>query len=431
MSNRIETNINNSGLKNLNTTASSRLNIKSIVTNINGSRINNKIDDINLSMPNNSYDRYVTRYNSTVIVKDEVTGNGFVKVDKDGNVFYMVDGEPKSFPILENETISEYVNIDRVKEVNKNGNEIDITFTNGSVIHVYEGDTSYVSGNDSEGRTTFGYVINSDGSLSNISIYGDYTRINNQYGGNQIDLRNNVHTLLGDERIYQMLENYFPGSTYWEKASYITSLSHAACGFVGEINGLFQYYEGREQEFKDRFGFDMYTINSDGTLDFNYEYLILEFYTYGVARDGLSMYDVINDSEGFASNKSSYFHDFLLDNYGLEANCSNYYDPDNPDSGEALTPIFDKEGIINKYYELVEQGNESIMIGSWGYYLRDYDTGGISYYSVDGEGHAMTVLGEENGNLIVSSWGKKYILDLDYMDNFEYRYSYFYTVDYE
>ena len=403
--------------------------LKNFTTNDNGSHTVKEINQIITSASNDStFNVKVTDVNGGLLLK----GSKYIRVYSDGSYKFYVEGELKDFDVLKDEKIKEMVDINEIEFIKKDGASTDIYLKDGSVTHIIEGTNNYICGEDSDGNFNFAYHIEDDGSLSNIDIYGAYTEANGQFGGNQSDLEDHVDMLLCDDKIASELENCFPGSSWNEKASYLREISHSACGFTGKVNGLFSEYVGREKEFKETFGYDMYKIDNNGNLDFNYENMIVSFYDYYLTKqNGNNIYEATANAEGFYPECTQEFSNFLEENYGVASTAENYVTEEDRENGGDISRIETKDEIIDIYHSFVDQGKDNIMIGSWGYHLKDYDTGATTYYSRDGEGHAMTILGEENGNLIVTSWGEKYILDLDYMDYYEDGYSYFYTTDFE
>jgi hypothetical protein len=413
--------------------ASNIVSVKSLreySTNMNGST---KIREVNRLVGSRSnyadnYDINVTGNNGSIFIR----GSEYVRVFSDGSYKFYVDGELRNFPILDDEKVSKFVNVNRIKEIHKNGASTDIVMKDGSITHIIEGTNTFICGEDKDGNFNYAYHVEEDGSLTNIDIYGSYTEANGQFGGNQTDLELNAWNLLNDEKLMEELERSFPGTTWCEKASYLQDISHSACGFTGEVNSIFSKYIGHEKEFKEKFGYDMYKIDCNGNLDFNYENMIVSFYDYYLTKkNGNNIYNARANADGFYPECTQEFSNYLAENYGISSYAENYLTDEDRESGAEISRIYTKDDILNVYHSYEEQGKDNIMIGSWGYHLRDYDTGATTYYSRDGDGHAMTVLGEENGNLIVTSWGEKYILDLDYMGSYNEAFSYFYTTDYE
>lgn len=413
--------------------ASRNISVKSLkeyTTNTNGATKVREVNRIVASHSNSyqSYDINVTGNNGSVILR----GSEFVRVFSDGSYKLFVDGDLRDFPVLEDEKVSKFVNVNKIKEIHKNGASTDIYMNDGSVTHIIEGTNTFICGEDKDGNFNYAYHMEEDGSLTNIDIYGSYTKVNGQFGGNQTDLERNSWALLENDALMAELEKSFPGTTWCEKASYLQEISHSACGFTGEVNSIFSKYVGHEKEFKEKFGYDMYKIDCNGNLDFNYENMIVGYYDYYLTKkNGNNIYNAKANADGFYPDATQEFSNYLSENYGINSYAENYLTDEDRENGEDISRIYTKDDILNVYHSYEEQGKDNIMIGSWGYHLRDYDTGATTYYSRDGDGHAMTVIGEENGNLIVTSWGEKYILDLDYMGNYNDAFSYFYTTDYE
>ena len=70
---------------------------------------------------------------------------------------------------------------------------------------------------------------------------------------------------------------------------------------------------------------------------------------------------------------------------------------------------FEYSNIISAYND-IKKDNNIVVIGSGSYQLKNMD-GTICVQK--GGGHCMTITGvTDDGNFIVSSWGKKYIFDI-------------------
>ena len=79
------------------------------------------------------------------------------------------------------------------------------------------------------------------------------------------------------------------------------------------INSLFVEYEGKEKEFLDKFGFPMYNINEEGDIDFNYEYLILDFFSYIHVRcEGYTIQEIYGEDKIKIRNHNPYDKDNTL-----------------------------------------------------------------------------------------------------------------------
>ncbi len=117
-------------------------------------------------------------------------------------------------------------------------------------------------------------------------IFSKTNKLTDQYGGNQMDFENNVKELLKDPIIIAKIREYFPDATLEDCELYLRSLTYVGCGYVAAVNTIFKAYQGREEEFAKTFGFPMYKISDYDNehkyqlLDYNYEYLILDFFNY-------------------------------------------------------------------------------------------------------------------------------------------------------
>ena len=215
--------------------------------------------------------------------------------------------------------------------------------------------------------------------------------------------------MLEDPNILKILEENFPDATEEQYIHYFEKISNSGCSYTAMINSLFSVYEGKEQEFYDMFGFSMYTITSNGTIDYNYEPLILEWATYYwknlYINDPFHLDSDVNNidtiaiySEGSSSETYQMFSQYLNEKYGISSEIT----------------LDDEKLSIEKYTSIVEDGKSVVYGGAgWDLYEINPDTGERGKLHLeDGYGHAMYVTGfTDNGDIIISSWGKQYILD--------------------
>jgi len=267
--------------------------------------------------------------------------------------------------------------------------------------------------------TIFGYNVNEKGELVPISAFGEYNKDSLQYGGNQNMFGwRGVTELLADENIWGVLEERYPGSTYEQKKAYLSCMAGKCCGFVANVNGLFEHYEGREEEFKEKFGVDMYRMDENGKLDFNYEYMTLKYwdYVYGEVA-GRSIGQMSGGRYGLTPTEHGLFDDFLKDEFGVEAESTTFLDSrynthhieDTITGSDTKGSILSGQKNVVSVYEELSKKYESVTVGQ---------------RSGSG-GHAMYVVGENDaGSLDLSSLG--HIEHPNYGCNFK-----FYVVDYK
>lgn len=268
---------------------------------------------------------------------------------------------------------------------------------------------------DEFGNLTNGYKVNGL-MYENISCFDGTSE---QYGGSQMDFKNNVEDLLQDEIIISMLEEAYPDATMEQYELYLYRVCNVGCGYTAAVNAIFEEYSGRESEFRQIFGFDMYTVNSNDSIDYNYEYLILDYFNYiwsdectieetiiGMNKDvtdgaigGRNIVD--NPTGGTTSAIIEEFELFLSQKYNVSVLVNH------------LNETINENNYIDVYRRLVDENYDSIIIWCQGADLFDLD-GNLCNSNVGS--HAMTVTGiHSDGRLIVSSWGNEYIIDLSRM----------------
>jgi hypothetical protein len=221
-------------------------------------------------------------------------------------------------------------------------------------------------------------LIDSKGNA--IDIFGEYNVGNGQYGGNQRTfLKSEV--LLHDENILRVLDKYYDLTSTEEVVDFFNRVSETACGYTALTNIVFREFEGKEEEFYKTFGYPMYNFSNspDGAkVDFNYEPMILDLYSYINSKDG-----AVATSKFYADGvyEEIYYkmYNYLHDEYG----------------------IFDK-----KYNDYIADCG---IFGDYGYNLYDID-GNLIY--ADGYSHAMVKTGEiDSTTWYVSSYGEKMICE--------------------
>ncbi len=240
-----------------------------------------------------------------------------------------------------------------------------------------KGDTFNISINEN------GMIIIRDSQNNPLNIFADYNLEIGQYGGNQMDL-NNADLLL-DNSMQALLEKYIPQATDEEKLAFLSSASEVSCGYTAMTNIVFKYFEGKEQEFYNTFGYPMYEVTSSGeslSIDYNYEPLIIDLFCHAnnVKESNLLL---VKYNYFFGTDDGTFdrMYNYLEQNYGMSLG----------------------SGTGNSIYTFIAEK---------GYTLYEMD-GDVYAQFEPGEGyHAMTIVDyTDDGKPIVSSWGKKYILE--------------------
>ena len=255
------------------------------------------------------------------------------------------------------------------------------------------------------------YRVNEDGSITcaaylkeNLNIFNDANTEYEQYGGNQMSFSKNNTELIARDDINTIFDKYFTNLTLEQKSSILNNIT-GSCGYIALTNAIFKKFIGKEQEFKDTFGFDMYRLDSNGHAVYNYEPLALDLILSSrITNQNATVDDLVNGEHVGASTRQDRIDIINLYNekynLNLEITSKRYKD---------ISIIS-----VDQLQHYLDHGF-TIIIGASGYDLYDYNTGNL--HTEDGGGHAMTLVGfTEDGRPIVSSWGKKYILSLDNLD---------------
>ena len=239
-----------------------------------------------------------------------------------------------------------------------------------------------------------------------------YTDSNNhiaQYGGNQQDLTDRVDELASAQYIKDLIKRDFGTTDPQAIRSFLTSITCCGCNYTAVVNSVFNQYNGREQDFYNDFGYPMYTVDKNGNIDYNYEYMITEIYSLyrrtSFDFDGDGYYDVYGTgniweasnkgADGIDSKGAEFCYNYLKDKYGLSGQYTVF------DEGRLLT-----QDEINSY---LAQG-KTIILCTNNYNV--YQTVPDALYYPGHEAHAMVITGyDENNQLHVSTWGHDYVVD--------------------
>lgn len=335
-------------------------------------------------------------------------------INKDGIFTY---DENMDFSKTSDDIINVLPIIDNVLPiiVNGNGDTVFVFDSNNNLISI-EGENPSFNFGDKVVNISYdsnGNIICRDMNGNFISIFDDYNNKFGQYGGDQNKI-GDVYVGFDNSNwnlISNVLDNYFPNSSIEEKWNMAYRIASTGCTYTAVVTKLFKEYEGREKEFYSTFGIPMYTLNNKDEqiyIDYNYEPLIADYYCY-TYQDALGkkIELVGGNDDGFFDNYSAISYatktgdgqhiviesttasEWLKDRYGINCNFSC-----------CDVPYLDN-GFVNgsKYYQL--------------YNVNDDGTKGDLYYTGDlDSAHAMSIAGKnDNGDLIVSSWGNKYIIE--------------------
>lgn len=257
-----------------------------------------------------------------------------------------------------------------------------------------------------------------DGVYQNINCYDKINCNSTQYGGNQMDFRYHTDELLQDPIILDKLKETYPDASMEQYELYLNKICNTGCGYTALVNTIFNEYTGREDEFRDIFGFDMYKIDSSGNIDYNYEYLILDYFNYAWSYNydiEELIADVSDDSTDLALSGEEVSIQTGANDYALNGLFDKYmFKHYNVELESNLESCKNSEECIKKYKELIKNGHDNIYITSEGFDListkKDTEEP-IRLRDIGSHGMAVTGINED-GNLIVSSWGEEYVIDL-------------------
>ena len=192
-----------------------------------------------------------------------------------------------------------------------------------------------------------------------------------------------------------------------EIAELLMKLKSEGCGYAAFANIIADEYRGKEDEFKSRFGFSLFSKNAIGNEYIDYNRLILDLYCASDNRNENGVYDAGEDIsviKGTGTSQESRIYRFekYMKDYGVEVEIKNIQ----CSAGD----------VYEKCKEETEKGSRMI-ISICPVRLEDAE-GEHVYMDI---AHAMSVTGfTEDGRIEVSSWGGKYYItpeDPDYLSS--------------
>jgi hypothetical protein len=224
------------------------------------------------------------------------------------------------------------------------------------------------------------------------------------YGGNQGAPADNFMDYAN------IVRKYYPDMTDADVEKYLKKLNNEGCGYVAIVNTAFVNYEGREDDFKKTFGFEMYDENGEP----NYNELLVDFYCDQDNHNKKSFlfwsWDTVDKKEDWDWKDLDNDGVETYDEYGFgtwpeqrEYRWEQYC----KDKGVEVNVINNVDVAQSNYEELSKNG--MILISTANFYM--YDENGVRTSTEIGS-HCMTLTGfTEDGKYIVSSWGQKYTID--------------------
>lgn len=259
------------------------------------------------------------------------------------------------------------------------------------------------------------------------------------------------------ENLYRIVESYFPTIEKSQMKQYLSSInSTGACSYANVVNAIYNQFYGKEDLFKQIFGYDMYRIE-DGKKLMNDQYLLTDLYTYinydnesmfitdGITTEYIAKGDhseqryMSGSKNGIYSDKLENFINYKIKSQGLNMTAEV--------TGE--TPIVNKVReyrfkYIDKIRNIIAEGieeNNSMSIGvsvdhaenkEYTMYLYNANTGLYdkkfssknwvsSSLSKEFEqenrygNHRMSITGIMTDGITVASWGKEFYIPFEQM----------------
>ncbi|MBR4669910.1 MAG: hypothetical protein IKO84_04865 [Butyrivibrio sp.] len=279
-----------------------------------------------------------------------------------------------------------------------------------------------------------------------------------QYGGNQMDLGAGVNwcgvVKEEDYDVYRFVMNKEPYKNYTRSdvQNLLKFITTIGCTFTAMANAIFAAYKGRPEEFEKVFGFPM--VGKDG--DLNYRMLIVDVFletSYAVDLSEVNslkafkaIYADPKNIDAFNKNYNKncktiedvqYECNIIMENAFKTGNTiipiGYYVSTSSEEFENRFATYCKKKGIDSYTYKAAAVLNKSeierqlkedkTVVISLKYFKLQNEQGQITWEQevpksdaekVKDAAHAMVVTGiAPDGRLIVSSWGKKYYIDIN------------------
>lgn len=299
----------------------------------------------------------------------------------------------------------------------------------------------------------------------NTGIYNPDNAELGLFGGNQGNLKSNIEEYITDAKIWEIVNKYYPDCSAEDIELLFYRMNYIGCGYVAAINTIFnEYLFYDEIDFQKRFGFPMYKLgfeNGKSIKIFNTDYLFLDFFLYYAKNEeGFNsieeVYGNVQDEiehnngeitdgalqEG-AFRRTGMDETYLnivarvmqqyLSEKGITITSENGIKLQNgspewikqKEKMEELGITVNDDDILyateyttDMINDVLNSGKQIIICAEDFDMYYPYDVDGNEklddIYSEDVGAHAMTVIGTTSDDkIIVSSWGKELLLDLE------------------
>ena len=207
---------------------------------------------------------------------------------------------------------------------------------------------------------------------------------------------------------------------YATQKEYLQKMDSSGCGYIGHWMAIYMLYRGRESQFRNDYGIDMYEVNEDGTLTSNiYKLAVKQYVNYFVNHKG----SLLQAGDGWAHGDPTI--KLEQERSITELSSNNVISIEQTEYGY-ITDATVVDGVLNQFKNRSENEEYIISLGSsepsnpekpnesttdYTYYANPDDTVGTT----NPNKHMMfiTNVDVKNGIIEVSSCGKKEYLKRD------------------
>ncbi len=260
-----------------------------------------------------------------------------------------------------------------------------------------------------------------------------------KYGGNQSDVAQLVEDYVGRrdlsmieqqkaQLLNSLIEKYFPDATDLQKVNLAEFYASGGCCWMAVANAFATYMGNKDDDgisFKNKIGFDLFYMDGDQKV-YNLEAIAFDMFLNYYSKE----YDHINDILENETSSGIAIVDFqakIIDYFEERNIIAQYLNNFVNNKMDALSTILD----FSNYFSILLGNHFDLKQISDDFNITHNKDKALSKSTVDGQiskdvgSHAMLITDiNENLDLIVSSWSKKYEFLFDSLQEYKDRHSY-------
>lgn len=245
------------------------------------------------------------------------------------------------------------------------------------------------------------------------------------YGGSQMDFTDKIVEIVADEKYLNIMQNYFPEATLEDVECFSYVLCSSGCGYIAYANSIYDTFEGQEEKFQKIFGFPMYSIRNE-KIESNVNYLAFDLALYRhkdvpleeIYGNVLEYRESISDQAKPDAENVELKKRFSGTSYDVYSTVFNQYLKEKNLGCFTANDVAD----LDSYKLHTQNDKKAVLVANGTNLYADNDGDGVfetlEYENVGSHGMSITRI-DNDGNYIVSSWGRECKADLSHVSEVE------------